>query len=122
MRRIIFALLCSFMLACLSSLVGPANAGEYGARYVWYSSSCCYQKVVRHEREVRYVPLGYAPFSYDDGPPVYVRPSGRYRLVRFSEFNYSGVGVYGDEGCYWRRAPLPDWRGGWVWGVTTTCY
>jgi hypothetical protein len=123
MCRIAFLVLCSCVLG-LGFLGGPAEAGDYGARYVWYSSSCCYQKVVRHERDVRYVRIGeYRPhYAYYARPPVYVYRAERHRIVQFSEFNYSGVVAYAGEDCYWREVPLRDGRGGWVWGVTTICY
>ena len=122
--RIAFALICSLVLA---SLAGLAEAADYHGRgYVGYSNGCRYQKVVRYQRTVRYAPVGgYAP-SYvtphrvgHARPCFYGLPTGRYRLVRFSEFNYSGVIAYAGHDCYWRKAPLGD---GWVWGVTKICY
>ena len=96
MRRITWVVLCSCMLAAIALASSPARAGDYyygdgyyGGGYrssgyyndgysyrprwhhrsVWYSSNCCYRKVVRHERSVRYVPEGYGYRSgyYDGG-------------------------------------------------------
>jgi hypothetical protein len=52
------------VLVSLGVLASPAKAGDYyeddyyrhhHADSAWYSSDCCYRKVVRHERSVRYV-------------------------------------------------------------------
>jgi hypothetical protein len=59
MRHIAFAVLCSCVLVLLGV---SAKAGDYyddgyyrhRSNNVWYSSSCCYKKVIRHERSVRY--------------------------------------------------------------------
>jgi hypothetical protein len=120
MRRVAFVMLCSCVLA-FGLLGGPAKAGGYETNYVWYSSSCCYQKVVRHQRSVRYVPTGgYAPnYVRYVRPRFYGLPTGRYRHVQFSEFNYSGVIAYAGHDCYWRKVPLGD---GWAWGLTKICY
>ena len=131
MRSALFAALCS----CLSAFglsAAPAQAGSYGghggygANYVWYSASCCYQKVVRHQRDVFYVRAGqYIPdyvIEYPR-PPVYAQFVEPHRRVRFTEFDYySRYGDYGRVGCYWHETPLRDWRGGWVWGRRTICY
>jgi len=121
MRAIAFAAFC---LCSLSLGLGPAQAGGYGGGAVWYSSSCCYQKIVRHRRDVFYARAGsYIP---DHAAYRYRRPYGYaepYRRVRFSEFDYySRYGDYGRAGCFWQEEPLQDWRGGWVWGYRTTCY
>ena len=136
MRAFVYAALCSCAFVfCLST--GPAQAGGYGygvyggyggyrGSDVWYSSSCCYQKLVRHRRDVFYVRAG----AYVPGYYLYPRRYGYgyghfvvpYRRVRLSEFDYySRYGGYGRVGCYWREAPIPVWLG-WVWGVSTTCY
>jgi hypothetical protein len=134
MRGIALAALCSCLFA-LGMSAGPAQAGDYGygasgygaygPGQVWYSSSCCYRRVVRHQRDVFYQRAGtYIP----DAVLVYPRPRVYaymvpHRRVRFSEFDYySRYGDYGRVGCYWKEVPVPDLRGGWVWGRKTTCY
>lgn len=121
MRAIATAALCLCSLS-LGLAGGPAQAGGYGEGQVWYSSSCCYQKLVRHQRDVFYVRAG----AY---MPDYVYPYRRaygyaapYRRVRLSEFDYySRSGDYGRAGCFWQEEPIRVWPG-WVWGVRTTCY
>jgi len=108
---------------CLSSLGlagGPARAGGYGGSSVWYSSSCCYRKIVRHQRDVFYLPAG--AYGYDDAYRRAYAYAAPYRRVRFTEFDYySRYGNYGRAGCFWQEEPMRVWPG-WVWGVSTTCY
>jgi hypothetical protein len=107
--RIAAALVCSLVLG---SLVGPAAAADY--------------HVVRHQRHVRYVPVA-APAPYYvtpyhgryARPCLYGLPTGRYRHVQLSEFNYSGVIAYAGHDCYWRKGPFGD---GWAGGLTKICY
>jgi hypothetical protein len=78
--------------SCLfTALSAPLEAGEYGGRYVWYSANCCYQKAVRHERDVRYVPVDrYArPYIYENSPRVCAPQPGRHCTVQQSAFNYA---------------------------------
>jgi hypothetical protein len=123
MRRIAFVVLCSCVLVTLGSFVSPANAGGYGYDQVWYSASCCYGKVVRHSRSVRYVPAGGYGYGFGYG---YVEP---HRVVRVfappSPLLYDNAYIaYASFGrlCFRRQVTLDDGRGGWVWGVATTCY
>lgn len=146
MRRFVFAVLCSCVLVSLGFLVNAAKAGEYygggyyGHRHatsVWYSSSCCYRKIVRHERSVRYVRTDdgyrqgyYGRPYYRDG--YYDRPyrSGSYYVAprryvdygaRYTTTGYSdGYDSY--NSCSAHRIRVPDGRGGWVWGVRAGCY
>jgi len=123
--RIAFVLFCSIVLASLGSFVNPAKAGEYGGRHVWYSSSCCYQKVVRRQRDVRYLPAGAdRPYGvYYARPRVHAYRPERYRVVRFSEFDfYTTVADYAEARCHWQEVPLRAGRSFWVWGVKTDCY
>jgi hypothetical protein len=93
--RIAFALICSLAFA---SLAGPAQAADYHGVYQRHHTPY-------HARYAR--------------PCRYGLPTGRYRHVQFSEFNYSGVIAYAGHDCYWRKAP----RGaGWAWGLTKICY
>lgn len=140
MRAIACAALCSCLFA-LGLPATPVQAGGYGygygshgwhggyggyrARHVWYSSSCCYRKVVRHQRDVVYFRAGTNIPDYVvvyPRPPVYAQYVAPYRRVRLSEFDYySRYGDYGRAGCFWNEAPIRIWPG-WVWGVRTTCY
>ena len=119
--RIAFVLFCSLVLTVL---VGPARAGDYGGRYVWTSGSCCYQNVVRHQRAVRYLPAGARPYGvYYTRPRVHAYRPERYRVVRFSEFDfYATVADYAEARCHWQELPLRAGRSFWVWGVKTDCY
>jgi hypothetical protein len=75
MRKVILAVSWIFFAATSVALLGTAaQAGDYygGSSYaprhygqVWYSSSCCYRRVVRHERSVYYVPA-YGGGYYSD--------------------------------------------------------
>lgn len=91
MHRVAYLVLGSCLLMALGAFVSPVVAGEYGGRYVWYSADCCYQKVVRHERDVRYIPVRrYArPYVYEQRPRVYAPPLRRHCVVQQSAFNYA---------------------------------
>jgi hypothetical protein len=80
-----FVLAVAFIFACVlipfGLAAGPANAGEYYddgyyrhsyADNVWYSSHCCYRKIVRHEQSVRYVRVENEAPYYQHG--YYERP------------------------------------------------
>ncbi len=142
MRRFaVAALVCATISLGFFSV--SAKAGDYydgGYRHgyssnVWYSSSCCYRKVVRHERRVRYV-------RTDDG--YYDRPYRRsYYSDGYAPRRYVNSGYYGNDyynngyndryyndgyssyaqSCTWHRDRLYDGRGGWVWGERRrVCY
>jgi hypothetical protein len=116
MRRIAFALICSWLLACL---VAPANAGDYGGRYVRYSADCCGRPVVGYERDVFYAPFTAYPHVVLLHP-VYVYRPARHRIVHFKKYDYySNVAV---ARCHWQEAPIHVERGLWVWGGKTNCY
>lgn len=171
MRQIAVAILGICVIASLALFSGTAKAGDYynggysgysgyyngGYRYsgyrsgysgyrsgtVSYSSSCCYRKVVRHVRSVRYVRTddGYRNGYY--GQPY--RNTGYYgRPYRYSNGGYynggygggyynngynGGYGVYraGYNGgyasnCTTRRVRIGDGYGGWYWTTTRSCY
>jgi hypothetical protein len=70
-----FVLAVAFVFVCVLTpfgiAAGPANAGEYyddgyyrKADNDWYTSHCCYRKIVRHERSVHYQRV-------DDEAPYY---------------------------------------------------
>jgi hypothetical protein len=131
MRRTAFAALCLSLFA-LGTPAVPAHAGGYriggyGADHVWYSTSCCYRRVVWQERGVFYAragsPLVGRVIVVYPGPPLYVRFAEPHQRVHFSEFDaYWNDSDYGVAGCYWREAPIHAARGFWVWGRRTTCY
>ena len=146
MRRFAKAALFAAAAIFFSFINVSAQAGDYYdggyrsyydggyrnySRNVWYSSNCCYKKIVRHSRSVRYVPTddGYYDRSYrrsyyGDG---YV--SRRYVNNGYYDNGYSngyynnsyynnGYGSYA-QNC--RRERIYDGRGGWVWG-DRRCY
>jgi hypothetical protein len=169
--RTAFAILCWCVLLALGGFVGPASAGGgfdgYYERYrdypryrdgyhprrhhgrVWYSSDCCYKKIVRHERTSRYVRIHrqhrygyyeppyrpYRPYRpYGEG--YYSRPPmqyGEYYVVppqpplpppRY-QGGYSAYDAYNAYNyvpdCTQRRVRVLDGRGGWVWGSRQVC-
>ena len=102
--RTAFAVLCTCVLLALGAFAGPAQAGGY--RYyddgyyprrpqgdVWYSSKCCYKKIVRHVRQVRYVRVSpwrrYGYYGDDYRPYRPYRPSRPYG-------DYGGPASYTD--------------------------
>ncbi|MEI9805712.1 MAG: hypothetical protein WDN48_16565 [Pseudolabrys sp.] len=147
MRRVLFAVLSAFALVSFGVLAGPAKAGDYyedGYRHgrsdnVWYSSSCCYRKTVRHERTVHYSRVeeersyerrGYydRPYrssdDYYDRPRRYVDDSYTYAPRRYDSGyvgGYSGAYDSYADSCHTRRVRVADWRGGWVWAVKSSC-
>lgn len=152
------AVLCLSVLALLGVVV-PAKAGDYydngyrtsGYRNVYYSSSCCYKKVVRHETTSRYVRVDedrsyyrggyydrpYRSSSYYDRPRRYVDDNyyAPRRYVGYDNGGYSGYSDYSNysgysgnpgysaygQSCYRQRVRVEDGRGGWVWSSTRVC-
>jgi hypothetical protein len=141
MRKYLRSLLFGLSVAgSLAALGVPASAGSYyrdryvGHAYhgshsnVWYTSSCCYRKIVRHVRSVRYVRIhrhrayyrrGYRRY-YGDG--YYVRPYRTHYHYR-RPYVVRNVGYYDSvsQACYWTRVRVDDGRGGWVWGRERIC-
>ncbi len=176
MRGIAFALLCALGLGSLALASSPAQAGNYGyygdgyyLRHhyshvgyrpyyrhrhrhtrVWYTSSCCYRKVVRHTRSVHYQRLyegeGYPDYGRSYHRSYYSRPnytgyygrryrySGYYgypyhrpyysdyvrRPYRYYDRGYDSVGYSRYASC--RKMPLRDGHGGWVWSRRAGCF
>lgn len=164
--RMSFAVFCSCILLAFVALSAPAQAGEYSGggyrhggyydggyrghgdhygvrrgRSVWYSSNCCYQRVVRHtayyEPVRRHYSHQYRPYrySYDVQPyrrSYYDRPYYRsnyeygyggyrgYRSVGYTSGHYVG-GYDAYNSCAVARVRIPDGRGGWVWGTAAGC-
>lgn len=95
MRRMALSVLGLCVFGFFSLLMpNSASAGEYYGGHagysggnVWYSSSCCYRKVVKHVRKVRYVRVddGYRHGYY--APPRYQSyyDGGPYRSTVYSE-------------------------------------
>lgn len=129
MRRVLLGLVSSCVLASFALLGSPAKAGD--GMPVWYSSDCCYVRVVRHITAVRYVPEArehhrdastYRPHRY--------HRSYHYGVVRYAD-GYDGWRVYRGYRSY-RYAnllPPPDCRlvrladldGTWVWARRAGC-
>jgi hypothetical protein len=145
MRRVVSAMLSACVLVSLSILTGPVKAGDYyddgsyrqrNSNNTWYSSDCCYQKIVRHERSVHYQRLdderSYDRQSYYDRPYsrsyTYDKPRQyedySYAPRRHVSYNYSGYSSYAGYSSYddiCRRHRLADGLGGWVWAVRAGC-
>jgi hypothetical protein len=130
MRTILAALCsCAFVVALSAA---PAQAGGYGyggygPSHVWYSSSCCYRRVVRHRRDVFYVraggPVAGGAVVVYPRPPRYALFAEPHQRVHFSAYDYyPSDGNYGLAGCYWREAPVQTVPGVWVWGRKVCCY
>lgn len=156
MHRLLLAIL-GFLVFGFASLLSSRNvaAGEYydggyvtrGA--VSYSSNCCYRKVVRTVRTVRYVRVDdgyrhgyYAPryrSSYYDTPYRHSYYGEPYRSAQYygRPYRYDGGGYYGGyyggygvsrvgygygESCTVRRVRVSDGYGGWVWARSRVCY
>src|SRR5579872_3081155 len=141
MLRIAFALVLSIFLLPLGVMNTPAKAGDYygyGDGYyrrhsgdVWYSSNCCYRRVVRHSAHYERIygndyygrSSYYEPpyrSSYYDRPyhsSYYGRPYYGYSSYRYRSYGYGDYASYADS-CYSypRRIRVDDDRGGWVWG------
>lgn len=125
--RTALAVLCTCVLFALGAFVGPAQAGggyrSYDDGYyprghhgdVWYSSKCCYKKIVRHVRQVRYVRVDpyrrhgyYGPYRpWREG--YYGQPSSYYgRPASYTEVYVGGPPPrYGD----YPPPPPPRWNG-----------
>jgi hypothetical protein len=160
--------LCLSVLALLGAVV-PAKAGDYysngygnggyyngyrnggyynGYRYggygnVYYSSRCCYQKVIRHETTSRFVRLDEGPYYrgngyngyygrpyrssyYYDQPRRYVDDNyyAARRYIGYGNGGYSGYSSYSAyaQNCYSQRVRVEDGRGGWVWSSRRVCH
>jgi hypothetical protein len=147
------SVLCLSVLALLGAVV-PAKAGDYysngygnggyyngyrnGGYYngyrnggygnVYYSSRCCYQKVIRHETTSHFVRLDEGG-SYYGGNGYYGRPYrssyyyDRPRYIGYGNGGYSGYSGYSAyaQSCYSQRVRVDDGRGGWVWSLRRVC-
>jgi hypothetical protein len=130
--RTAFAVLCSCVLLAFGASLNPAAAGGYysnggynggyngryyggynggyngryygGGASVWYSSDCCYRKLVRHVRVVHYVPVEpYRRYGYYDRPYRYGYYGGPYRNGYYGRpyrYGYNGGGYRYGGGYY----------------------
>jgi hypothetical protein len=92
-RNIRIAIMAACVPIVIGVLAGPANAGDYydsGYRREWrspgvsYSTDCCYRKIIRHWRSVRY-------------ERVYEPPRRRYYPRRYGETYYGPNYRYSDD-------------------------
>ena len=143
-RAVFFSVATMLLLLPFSN---HASAGEYyrdgysHSRYdydghasganVWYSSSCCYKRVTRHEgRYVRINPHWrheyYEDHSRGYGHGYRYRPHVSYRSEHDYDSHYRGYRSYDTasevDRCVVRRVRVLDGRGGWVWGSASSCY
>jgi hypothetical protein len=118
MRRVAAAVVFVCVLVSSGLTASAVRAGDYyedgyyGRRHadnVWYTSNCCYRKVVRHERSVRYVRTYDEDRSYERRGyyerPYYERP---YRSSSYYNRPYRSSSYYGsprryDDYSYTRR-------------------
>lgn len=164
MPRIAYVILCSCLLAIAGLVVSPAFAGSRdGGSYrddgyyreaddyrdidfrphriprVWYSSSCCYRKIVRHVgsvRQVRYVKVPPPQVEETAVKLPYARPAhlGPSKQVSRGDSarhvaKYEVIVVRHDrdhapvrERCRHKRVRVLSGDGGTVWALTARCY
>jgi hypothetical protein len=143
MPRIVYVILYSCLIVFAGLLVRPAHAGSHDDGYyrdvtyrphhvsrVWYSSNCCYRKIVRHVRQVRYVKVPPPPKKkarlrlhrqyreYGD----YDRP--RYRVSHYDlppRYVDDGGYVVRRDRCHHRRVRVLSGDGGWMWALRARC-
>lgn len=132
MRRVLLGVLCCCALASFAVLNGPAKAGDYdghrssSASRVWYTSSCCYRKIVRHVTRVRYVRVRPHRYYYGDygrryRTTSYERPYGYYRTwPRRRVHGYRYANYVSPPDC--RLVRIADIDGGWVWARRAGCF
>lgn len=144
MRNIRFAIAVACAPIAIGILAGPVNAGDYydsgyrrEARFAGasYSSDCCYRKIIRHWRSVRYERVVdersrrrhyHRHYGENDGTvhrwrysDDYYRPRRYVSEKYYAPPRYAEYRSQGDD-CQLRR--LWDGQGGWVWGVRRGCH
>jgi hypothetical protein len=149
MPRIAFVILCSSLIVFAGLVASPANAGGRHHGYyvdvvyppnrpsrVWYSSNCCYMKIVRHvrgERQVRYVKVELPRKKEARVKRQRHRAYGSdrdWRRERVSRYDlprrhaeYKVIVVRPDrDRCRHERVRVLAAGGGWVWAVKARCY
>lgn len=159
MRNIRIAIMAACVPIVIGVLAGPVNAGDYydsGYRREWRSASvshstdCCYRKIIRHWRTVRYERV-YEPSRrrhrhYGDSYSPYRHSEDYYGPRRYVSESYSAPRQYAGEtytaprrnvsqsyyeppryaenrsyGDDCRLRRLWDGQGGWVWSVRRGC-
>jgi hypothetical protein len=155
MPRIAYVILCSCLIVFAGLVASSANAGSRDDGYyvdvahpphrpkrIWYSSSCCYMKIVRHvggERQVRYVKVkpprvekaSVQGHRHHAARRDRVRPreqiSRKDSSRRHAEYKVIVVHRGRDrdrdrERCRGERVRVLAAGGGWVWAVKARCY
>jgi hypothetical protein len=145
------------LIAFAGIVAGPVNAGSRGYGYrgaeyyvdvdypprrpsrAWYSSSCCYMKIVRHvghKRQVRYVKV--KPWRMKQvlleqkrereraarRKRLRKRAIRRDRAGRYAKYEVIVVRRNGDgvrKRCRHRRVRVLKPGGGWTWAVRARC-
>lgn len=138
MRSVVLCVLSWCVFTSLAFLSGPAKAGDDYANHprrnvrVWYTSSCCYRKIVRDVTTVRYVRVKprhrayrasyYRPYRYGRSWRHY-RARYHYGYRYWPRWRYVGV-------LYANYVPPPDCRlvriagidDTWVWARRAGCF
>lgn len=152
MPRIAYVILCSCLIAFAGLVAGPADAGGRRDGYyvdvtvppprphrIWYSTSCCYRKIVRHVggvRQVRYVKIRPPREEHVWARPARVKKARvkrhrRYRVdgdvrlrVSYDRPRRHVDDDYADRAdrCHRRRVRVLGADGGSVWALTARCY
>lgn len=139
MLRIAYVILCSCLVVVAGLGATPAGAHEDDGYYsdvvnrphrrpVWYSSTCCYLKIVRHvgdRRQVRYVRVRGNRYRPNDRAPPRKPVTYRHRPRPTTKYDVYVVrrdrGVRRDR-CHRRRVRVLSADGGSVWALTARCY
>ena len=131
MRYVLLCVLSGCVLASFAFFGGPAQAGGYSGYHqtrVWYTSGCCYRKVVRRvttvrtTSRVRYVRIDRHDVPYRYG--YYTRPYDAVRFVAYDDY-WRGLSYR-----YANFVPAPDCRlvrianldGTWDWARRAGCF
>ena len=138
MTRIAYVILCSCLLAAVGFIAQPASAGDredgaydvhltyrphhargpHYARRIWYTSTCCYLKIVRHaygRRQVRFMRVR----DTDHPTAGYEREKLRRHADRHAE---EDVPLPHRRHCNRHRVRVFGADGKAVWALTARCY
>jgi len=134
MTRIAYVILCSCLLAVVGLVAQPARAGDredgaydihvtyqghhgkrphYGRR-VWFSSACCYLKIVRHaygRRQVRFMRVRDTE-----------HPTAGYEREKVRRHAEVDVPLPRRRQCYRKRVHVLGADGKAIWALTAKCY
>ena len=128
MPRIAYVILCSCLIAVVGLLAQPAKAGDredgsydihvsYRPHYsnrAWFTSTCCYLKIVRHahgRRQVRYMRVRDTEHS-----------AARYERDRPRRHVEEDAIVHRRKHCIRKRVRVLGANGKAVWALTAHCY